>query len=320
MSINLGLDNGFGVDKYAIRDKNNNIVFGKVSSAIAEASADAEDMPLFEGKRYYLGDIALMEDSSNIKNIIDYKSHETYVPLSIWHVLDELKIKSTNINKLAVGLSLAQKDYAKDFIARITKFNVNNEKYDFKDRVVLVPQAIGAKYAIDHFYFTPETLISASYAIIDIGQLTVDNITVVNGGVRRENASGSEHDGIIKIIQELQEFIASPDQFGDVLSIKEVQEVLKSGFYTSYGEDHDLTEKIKLLKKSYTTFLMTKLSKTQSNVFKKYKQIFIVGGGAYYVDLNEASAITGAPLKSFIIPENPEFLNAIGNLLASEKN
>lgn len=51
MSINLGLDNGFGVDKYAIRDKNNNIVFGKVSSAIAEASADAEDMPLFEGKR-----------------------------------------------------------------------------------------------------------------------------------------------------------------------------------------------------------------------------------------------------------------------------
>lgn len=317
--INLGVDNGFGVDKYATRDKNGKIIFGKVSSAIAEAPMEAEDMPLFEGRRYYLGDIALMESSSNIKNIIDYKGHETYVPLSIWHILDEIKIKAIDINKLAVGLSLAQKDYAKDFVNRISKFNVNNEKFDFKDRIVLVPQAIGAKYAIDHFYFTPETLPTANYAIIDIGQLTVDNITVVNGGVRRENATGSEHDGIIKIIQELQEFIASSEEFGEVLSIKEVQEILKTGVYTSYGEDHNLEEKINVLKKSYTRFLMTKLSQTNSNVFKKYKQIFIVGGGAYYIDINEASNVTRAPLKSFIIPENPEFLNAIGNLLASEK-
>lgn len=320
MSINIGIDNGFGVDKYAKRDQTGNIVFGKISSAIAEAPMDADDMPLFEGRRYYLGDIALMENSSSIKNIIDYKGHETYVPLSIWHILDENKIKSTDINKLAVGLSLAQKDYARDFVNRISKFNVNNEKFDFKDRIVLVPQAIGAKYAIDHFYFTPETLTSANYAIIDIGQLTVDNINVVNGAVRRENATGSEHDGIIKIIQELQEFIASSEEFGEVLSIKEVQEILKNGIYTSYGEDHSLVEKINLLKKSYTRFLMTKLSQTHSNIFKKYKQIFIVGGGAYYIDLNEASAITKAPLKSFIIPNNPEFLNAIGNLLASEKN
>lgn len=320
MLINIGVDNGFGVDKYAKRDSNGNIIFDKISTAIAEAPMDAEDMPLFEGRRYYLGDIALMESSSNIKNIIDYKGHETFVPLSIWHILDENKIKSGDIAKLAVGLSLAQKDYAKDFVNRISKFTVNNEKFDFKDKIVLVPQAIGAKYAIDYYYFTPETLSSANYAIIDIGQLTVDNITVVNGGVRRENATGSEHDGIIKIIQELQEYIASTPEFGEVLSIKEVQEILKTGVYTSYGEDHDLSEKINILKKSYTRFLMTKLSQANSNVFKKYKQIFIVGGGAYYIDLNEASAVTRAPVKSFIIPQNPEFLNAIGNLLASEKN
>ncbi len=318
--MNIGIDNGFGVDKHARRDSNGNIVFGKISSAIAEAPMDAEDMPLFENRRYYLGDIALMEDSSNIKNIIDYKEHETYVPLSIWHVLDENKIKPSQINKLGVGLSLAQKDYAKDFVNRISKFSVNGEKYDFKDKIVLVPQAIGAKYAIDHYYFSPEEIATANYAIIDIGQLTVDNITVVNGGVRRENAKGSSHDGIIKIIQELQEYIASPEQFGDVLSIKEVQEILRTGIYTSYGEDHDLSAKISLLKKSYTTFLMTKLNQTLSNVFKKYKKIFIVGGGAYYIDLNECSNVTGAPLRSFIIPENPEYLNAIGNLLAAEKH
>lgn len=311
----FAIDSGFGVDKYAFRDLNNEINFGKVSSAIAEAPLEAEDMPFFEGRRYYLGEIALMEESSSIKNVLDYKDHETFAPLSIWHVLDENKVDPEQIEKLSVGLSLAQKDYARQFVNRISKFSVNGKKFDFKDKVVLVPQAIGAKFAIDHYYFNNE---KSTYAIIDIGQLTVDTVTVVNGVVRRENAAGSAHDGIIKIIQELQEYIASNKDLNQFLSIKEVQEILKNGSYSSYGEDYDLSEIISQLKKNYTRFLMASLKDKYNNIFKKYNKIFFVGGGAYYIDLNEVTSITNIPSKAFIIPENPEYLNAIGNLIAAE--
>lgn len=314
----VALDSGHGVDKIATRDNQGNIIFRKEISAIAEAPIDADDMPYFEGKRYYVGSIALMEESSKIKNVVDYKSHETYVPLSIWHALEVLNINSEDVTKLAVGLSLAQKDYAKDFVTRVSRFSVDNKKYDFKDKVILIPQGIGAKYAIDHLYYN-DSANTKTYAIIDIGQLTVDKATVVEGKVRRENASGDSGAGIIKITQELKEYIADPDNFGDLLSDKEIQEILKRGTYTSYGEDHDLSAEISKLKTNYTKYLMTTLLQTDKNIFKKFSQIFFVGGGAYYINIDGAVDMANVPAKSFIIPENPEFLNAIGNLLAAEK-
>lgn len=313
----FGLDSGYGMDKFAYRKDNGELVFGKIISAIAEAPLDAEDMPLFEGKRYYLGKIALMEDSANIKNVLDYKDHETFAPLSIFHALDENKIKPESITKLGVGLSLAQKDYAKQFVSRITKFTINDEKYDFKDKVVLIPQGIGAKYAIDYFYMKDE--VEPTYAIVDIGQLTVDVVTVISGKVRRENASGSAHDGVIKVIQSLQEHLASSEQFNDILSIKETQEVLKNKSYVVYGEKYDLSDVIEKMKKDYTKFLMTTLQQKYKNIFKKYPKIFFVGGGSYYIDKEVVSTMANIPTKSIIIPENPEYLNAIGNLLAIEK-
>ena len=314
----IGLDSGHGVDKIAYRDENGNIVFRKEISAIAEAPMDADDMPLFEGKRYYVGAIALMEDSSKIKNILDYKEHETYVPLSVWHTLYTLKIEPESVTKLAIGLSLAQKDYAKEFIARVSKFTIDGKKYNFKDKIVLLPQAIGAKFAIDYYFFKNKES-EQTYAIIDIGQLTVDKATVVEGKVRRENASGSSNDGIIKIIEELREYIADSESFGDFLSVKETQEILKAGKYISYGEEHDLTDIIAKLKTSYTKYIMTRLQQTDKNIFKKFSKIFFVGGGAYYINIHEAGLMANIPEKAFIIPENPEFFNAIGNLLAAEK-
>lgn len=312
----IGLDSGHGVDKIAYRDEDGNIVFRKEISAIADAPLEADDMPLFEGKRYYVGSMALMEDSSKIKNVIDYKEHETFVPLSVWHMFKTLDIKPDIIKKLAIGLSLAQKDYAKSFVARVTKFVISGEKFDLTDKIALLPQAIGAKYAIDHFYFNgPNT---ETYAIIDIGQLTVDKATVVEGKVRRENASGSSSNGIIKIVEELREYIGDQDNFGDLLAIKEVQEILLSNKYISYGEEYDLSEVIFKLKKDYTKYIMTTLQQTDKNIFKKFNKIFFVGGGAYYIILDDIAQMTGVPLKAIIIPENPEFLNAIGNMLAAE--
>ena len=308
----LSIDTGFGTDDIAYLN-NDKLQYFKYISVYAKAPADAEDMPLFEGERYYIGEEALMEDSEDIINVIDYKTHEKMAPLSIWNALNKLGLTDKDIDTLYIGLSLAQKDYAKIFLKRVSKFKVNNVTYDFTGKIKLVPQAVGAKYAIDHFYYDGSH--KKNYAICDIGQLTVDVVTVIKGQVRSENVSGTSNEGIIKIIQQIQEYIAK--EYSEIISVKEAQEVLISKKYNLFGEK-DMTEVIEKFKNEYTLYIINMLKKRYRNIFKKYPKIYFVGGGAYYINFDILSDIDGISLDTFEIPSDSEFYNAIGNLYIPE--
>ena len=312
-------DNGHGMDKFAFRDPNNleKIIYGKVISAFAEAPADTEDMPFFEGKKYYVGDIALMEDSSKIITIEDYKNLEFFAPLSLWNVWNEKEINPESIDCLAIGLSLAQKQHAKDFIKRLSKFKINNKVYNFQNKIVLVPQGIGAKYAIDHYYYNGSN--TETYAVIDIGQLTVDIATVFNGKVRKENAAGTANEGIIKIIRELKEYITV--EIGEAISLKEAQNALIKKEIFLYGKKINLSKKIEELSEAYTKYIFSLLEDRNKNIFKKFSKIYFVGGGAYYIDTKIGADKIGLNKEMLVIPEKPgpEFFNAIGYLLLAEE-
>ena len=310
--MNIAIDSGMSIDKYALFNDDGDIIFGKSMSVYAPAPFEADDMPMFEGQRYYTGEEALMEGSGNIIDVIDYKGHEKFAPLSIFNVLERLKIDNLNIDKLIVGLSLAQKDYANQFIKRISKFKVNGNTYDFSNKLILIPQGVSAKYAIDHYYY--EDNHTESYGIIDIGQLTVDLVNVINGKVRSENASGMSHEGTIKIIQKLQELIVK--KFNEFISVKEAQEVLLTGKFNVFGEK-DLSVELDGLKIEYSEYLVSMLNQKYKNIFKKYSRIYFVGGGAYYINKDYIQKITGHT--NIIIPKNSEYYNAIGGLLFSTK-
>jgi len=305
----LSIDGGYASDKWA-KFVNGELKFGSVVSAFADAPSSADDMPFFEGRRYYVGDVALMEDSSDIKNITGYKDRESFAPLSIWHVMSELGLKKEDVNYLCVGLSLAQKKYSAQFVKRVSKFKVNKEVYDFSNKVFLVPQAVAAKYAIDYFYDLKGS--KETYVIIDIGLLTIDVVTVINGFVRRENAAGVENEGLIKVLQDIQELIAS--KFGDVISLKEAQEVLLTKEYFA-GQGHNLEEEIREFVKSYNKFLSVSLPQRYKNLFKKFPKLYFVGGGGYYIDKDLIASNTDAIADNLIVPKNCEHLNAIGGLL-----
>lgn len=304
-------DLGFGEDKYAFF-KDDKLIFGKRKSIYVEANDDAVDMPLFEGKRYYTGEEALMEDSSNIINIIDYKNHEKYAPLSLYGTLNFLKIKPESISTLYLGLSLSQKEYASSFVKRLSKFKINSDVYDFTDKIKLVPQGVSAKYAIDYYYYQKEH--EQSYAIIDIGQLTVDVATVIAGKIRSENAQGSSNEGIIKIVQRIQEHIAKT--FSEIISVKEAQEVLMTKKYNLFGE-YDLSKEIDIFKSEYSKYIASVLKQKYRNIFKKYPKIYIVGGGGYYIDIKTLQKESGVLDGVIIIPEHSEYYNTIGGLLLS---
>lgn len=311
----LSVDKGFGLDKFAYRDKEE-LKYGKIESVIADAPMETEDVPVFEGKKYYIGEEALMMDPQSIKSMIDYKEMEKFAPLSIWNIVHYIGKSSQEISHLAIGLSLAQQEYARNFVNRVSAFKVGKEAFDFKNRVILVPQGIGAKYAIDHFYY--EEGDTPTYAIIDIGQLTIDVVTVIKGKVRKENAKGEAHEGIIKIINELKEVIIDKTEGKEFLSIKEVQQALQEEGLSLYGEIIDLKEDIERLKKDYTKYIVASLKEKYKNIFRKFQKIYFVGGGIYYLD-QATMEETGVPMKLIETPQDAEYYNAIGNLLVAEK-
>ena len=321
MSI-IGFDKGYGLDKYAYFDKENNLKYGKMMSVFSEAPADTEeDILEFEGKKYYWGDLALMEDSSNIEDMNDYKALEKFTPLSIALLLqEEINIEPKDVTALGIGLSLAQKDYAESYLKRIQKFKVNGKSYDFRQKTFLIPQGIGAKYAIDHYFYNGE---KATYAILDIGQLTIDAVKVIAGKVRRENAEGAAYEGIIKIVQELKEYISN--ELNEVISLKEAQQALMDKKIFFYGEEKDLTEKINELKKGYTNYILKLMKDRYKNIFKKFPKIYVVGGGSYYLDKDVIASEFGSNNVFEVLLDStegipaPEYLNAIGNAIAVKK-
>lgn len=308
----FSIDGGIGQDKVAYRDENNEIAFSKEVSVYAEAPDDAYDMPLFDGRRYYTNEVALMEESDKIINVTDFKLHEFFSPLSLWSVFERLSLDKNKIDKLVIGLSLEHKKYAKGFVKRMTKFKVNGEVFDFTGKIMLTAQALGAKYAIDHFYYKDNN--EATFGVIDIGMLSIDRVISIKGKAREESADGKLNEGVIRIAQKIIEKIGK--EYGEVISIKEAQEILLTKTYGPTGDD--LSNYIEKISKEYTYFIVNIINQRYKTMFSKFPTIYFVGGGSYFLDQEIIANETGKGRDKIIFPKNAEYYNAIGYLLLAE--
>jgi len=301
----LGYDPGFGGNKYSFRDENGEIVNKKLSSILAKASSKAEDMPLFEGERFYLGEIAKHYGGDSIIDIDNYLKLEKAGPLFFWQILQTEGWEPENIGKIVMGLSFSQIQKSKDFLKRMTKFRVNGKTYNFEGKMMMTPQGVGAKYAIEHFYKD----LPSAYLIIDIGQNTIDAVDVIGGNVRPENVRGFENEGVVKILRGIQGIIAK--KFSEKIALQEANEILTSKEFFFSGETHDLSDEVDNVIKDYTAITISTLKDRFKREFSKYRKIFFVGGGAHYIDTSFSPIVE--------VPENPEFYNSMGNLIKAEQ-
>jgi len=302
----IGFDPGYADIKESRRDKETGeIINRKYPSLVAKAPSAAKDMPLFEGDRYYMGEDALARSSEDIVELTDYMHLEKISPLFLWKTLKENNIDLDKLKYIVSGLSFSQITKGPDFLKRLSKFKVNNESFNFTGKILLAPQGVGAKYAIDYFY--PDG--PSTYLIIDIGLLTIDTVDVINNVVRPENVHGYRDEGIIRIARSLQDYIA--EKFEEHVSLKEIKEILETKVYFLEGEEHDLSAIIEEYSRSYTEITLKTLKDRFSREFKKYRKIYFVGGGAHFIDKDVSKVIEVLP--------NPEYYNSIGNLLRGEQ-
>lgn len=300
----IGCDIGFGDVKTSKRNKENKIKSNKKSSVASIAPKEAIDMPSFEGQRYYLGKTALLSKAANILDMTEYSNLHKLSPLFLWQIIEESGLNVEEIDYIVVGLSFSQIENATKYIKRLSKFKVNNETIDLTDKILLIPQGVGAKYTIEKFYDN----VPSNYLIIDIGFLTIDSVDVIDNIVRPENVKGKQGLGIIKIARNVQEYIA--DKFEEHISLKEAKEIIETKTYFISGKEHDLTDLISELSEKYTKSIMRYLEDIHQREFKKYRKIYFVGGGAYFIKRTN-------PIIEVL--KSPEYANSIGNLLKGEE-
>jgi hypothetical protein len=300
----IGSDIGFGDVKISKRNKENKIKSNKKSSVASVAPKEATDMPMFEGQRYYLGKTALLSQTSSIIDMTEYSNLHKLSPLFLWQIIKENKLTTEEIDYIVVGLSFSQIENASKYIKRLSKFKINNELFDLSEKILLIPQGVGAKYTIEKFYDN----VPSNYLIIDIGFLTIDSVDVIDNIVRPENVKGKQGLGIIKIARNIQEYIA--DKFEEHISLKEAKEIIETKKFFISGKEHDLTSLIENLSEKYTKSIMRYLEDIHQREFKKYRKIYFVGGGAHFIKKTN-------PVIEVL--KSPEYANSIGNLLKGEE-
>ena len=206
---------------------------------------------------------------------------------------------------IVTGLSFAQMSAITSFKKKLEKFKVDNIQYTFKGKIRALPQGVGAKYAIEYYF---KNNVPDTYLVIDLGFNTIDTVDVINKTVRPENVKGFKDEGVVKIARKLQDYLEK--KFGERFALKEVAEVLENKTIFFEGEEHDLSNIIDELKVEYTEQTFSVLKERFTREFKRYRKIYFVGGGAYYINPEISKVIEVVP--------NPEFYNSIGNLLKGE--
>lgn len=306
----FGIDVGFGHTKYAFKDERGELVLGKFPSVVAVAKDNlneiSEGIHVFENAMYYVGEMALKQPNHAIREIVTYKDLEKYAPLLIAHVFELENIANDKVASITCGLSPAHKGHSQNFKNRISKFQINENEFEFD--VILLPQGVGAVQAIKYFDGNGEVSEASDYLVVDIGFNTMDVIFVYNKQIQRgkiNEDNSFEKKGAINIAEMMQKHVKAT--FDRDITLKESLAIVTQGSYRLRGGVHDLKDEIKAFKEKYTKDIMEFLEMNYSNEFDKMEKICFVGGGGYFIDIKYAEHID-----TF---NHSEFFNAIGNLI-----
>jgi len=299
--IKFGLDGGFGHIKTAKYIENGEIDTLKFQSIVAESKGKEKYTYLLDdGKYYFVGSKALKQPKDTQIEIVDYQKLEKFIPILTLESFRLCDIEPEDISEIVTGLSISHKDSSHNFKQRLSNFVVNDIEYNFN--VKLLPQGLGAVNAIKKLVKKEPN----DYLVIDGGFNTIDIVTIIDKEIMENELIGYDNMGVINIAKMVQKYIK--ESFGKEINIKKAASILDSGEYFLRGETSDLKSVIEEFKTEYTKNLMNFLEKNYEDRIDDMEKIIFVGGGAYFIDKSYANNIA-------IVP-NPEYYNAIGNLLS----
>ena len=295
----IATDVGYGDTKY-VCFKEGNLVRGKFPSAVASVSerdnigdrfGDSSPTIKYMGKSYVVGEDAVSYDTLIPTRTPDF--NVKYSPLLLFAVFRKENIKPEAIS---VSLSLTEfREKEQKIMQTCSKFFINGEL--FEQEVYVFPQGIGIWKRVG----SPENVV-----IIDIGQNTVDVLTIDRGKINRQLSFGMDNVGVSRITSRITDFVL--DKFSLPLPEQEAKKVLLEKKIRIYRRETPLDDVIEEFKEEFGRKIIDEL--LQHSGLRKFlsraERAVLAGGGAYFVpeDVRKKYGLE--------VPENPEFANVEG--------
>ena len=284
MKTVLGLDVGYGDIKVTLGTSDGQIQkqYKFTSSiGITKRNPHVRDKRILEYHEhsYYVGEDALRLPSENLIDITDYKNLEFYAPLFLYHVIKQIDIIPDII---VSGLSKAQIENSGYYKESLQSFEVNGEKFEFKE-VYILPQGAGSKLTIDtygdNFPNKQETFMgTTTFVGVDIGFNTLDMFMVTDGKTSPNLFEGIEKEGVMKIATKVAQKVK--EHHNRSITLHEAKDIIDTGVYKLRGEHHNFKEYVDEVKKEYLKDLLALIEDRYGNIIDKCDFIYLSGGGS----------------------------------------
>jgi len=301
----LGVDGGFGYFKVAFYDDDGELRFIKFLSVLAYANNDHkfDQLVEYKGKRYWVGESALLQPTEQIQDIKDYTSLKKHHPILLHHAIKmagkEQAARDGKLN-IVVGLSPAHSDDRESFLEENISYTIDGETFHHNS-IFFKEQGGGAISALNH------KVTYKSFIVVDGGFNTIDVAQAFKTpqGISVASLGAHEGRGFIMVAEKVRSLIASEYKYN--VSIKEVTEIIENGYFDVRGKRYNIKEIIRKAKAAYTKGLTTFLENKYGEYFNKSEKVFFVGGVAYFISPSKENA-------NFKVVGKAEFYNAIGYL------
>ena len=223
---------------------------------------------LFNGKRYHLGEKALM----GAYNTRSFNFLINYAQLIIYKAIKEVKFDISEPIQLRTGLSLFNWKDKEEFINSIKTINVNDEIINLNISLMAQGEGVFREYDGDK---------SGTICIADMGYNTFDFLVFING-VPQTGLSFANNKGVNEIIVDLKSRLQKKYSFN--ISEQAVKKAFSDGYIMNYGEKVDLSVEIQESKEEYAQMMFEELESNSNDLMQSADKIIFSGGGAYFFD------------------------------------
>ncbi|SHG27209.1 hypothetical protein SAMN02745206_03588 [Desulfacinum infernum DSM 9756] len=301
--MQIGLDIGFGEVKLAARNgkETNPLLFSfpSVYAKYVPSPMDATNKIIVEyrDKRYLVGEDAKRERAqiapADFDDIMDAAGIYVSYIRQTQHIGDLASVVAS-----VPPIYWTRKDEYRERLAKLW------------ENVGVVPQGLGIAQVVAN-RLEPET----RHLVIDIGYNTVDHLLIETTSsetgetiVRTRRGGTWRNCGVTFLVDLFRAEMGETDL--RTLRFHTLKEFLRTGQANFHGETIDLSGAKRRAADHYKAALGSRIKEEFGGETDHIDGMIVAGGGVYYFDPQDLFA--GLPV---IVPENPEFANAIGQML-----
>jgi len=266
----ISIDLGYGDTKVVVGDK----IF-KFASAIekrkesqAEYNSDHNDVYLFKGRKYTVGNRALV----NAISTRGFNFLLKYGALLIYHAIELAGLDKNEPMEIIIGLSILNWQDKDIFIDTLRTINVNDEIITPKIHLMAQGQGIYLDYVGKK---------DGLVCVADIGYNTFDFL-VFEDGKPRQDLSYATNKGANEIITELQTKLKKRFNFDATEQI--AKDTFINGYIMHYGEKIDLSDEIDESKEDYAEYILDEMKNKGVDLLRSATAVIFSGGGAYFLN------------------------------------